>query len=627
MSNSARRYPLSIFASLLMLSCGDNAGTLDGPASQPARDAPDAPQRGPLATLFVGNSYIFVNDVTGHFRNLVGDAAATSGTVEVTTGGYRLAQHAADARTDGTALARWLRTGTPIETAFAALVLQEQSQIGGLPNRYAERGASIAAALELAILAKAKGVPVVLYATWGRRHGDPENELYYRSFVTMQNRLDTNYTGLAALLRSNAIDVRVAPVGVGFRTVYEDVARLGGDPTIDGTAFAQLFESDGSHPSVQGAYLAACIIAGTITQADVTGFIDEPALGSAISQRLRAVCQRALRDPRGDVPTVVYPRQKVHAAPGVNGFFGEQVAISADANQLLINGTEPAFLQRTDAGWLVVQTLASGRLGSAMSADGNWAMAGAPVQLYARNGAAWSPFLSLSSNGTSVALDATATHMIESSGQLGQIFARINNGWMAEAMFGPIATVALDAAGQRCAMGGKSAAPARIYARNGSQWSEEMATTLGASVVAIAGDGQTVLAAAPALDRIEFLRRTGTGWQLTQAVDLSDYSSHGAALALNTDGSWAAVGTPRDSSTITGVTSGSVQLYHLEDGVFRLRYLLVPDVASSQDVPLFGEAVAISGDGRVVVVGAPNRDVGEARYAGEASIFVLPSGP
>ena len=55
------------------------------------------------------------------------------------SGGYTLAQHARDAMTDGTPLSRWLRTGTREETSFDAVVLQEQSQTGGLPEGGADR--------------------------------------------------------------------------------------------------------------------------------------------------------------------------------------------------------------------------------------------------------------------------------------------------------------------------------------------------------------------------------------------------------------------------------------------------------------------------------------------------------
>ncbi len=250
-------------------------------------------------TLFIGNSYTYVNDLPGHYRSLVSALSPDVRVESVTAGGYRLTQHAADARMDGTPLARWLRTGTAAETAFDAVVLQEQSQIGGFPEGSPDRAASVAGASELAALATARGATVVLYLTWGYQHGDPTNAgIGYGTYTGMQDQLDTGYLALAARLRTEGSEVLVAPVGGGFRTVFEDVTLTGAEPLAAGSDFVALYEADGSHPSLRGAYLASCIMAGTITAADARGFVDEPTLGPALSSALREVCARALADPR-----------------------------------------------------------------------------------------------------------------------------------------------------------------------------------------------------------------------------------------------------------------------------------------------------------------------------------------
>jgi hypothetical protein len=258
-----------------------------------ARDAALGMQR----VLFVGNSYVYTNDVPRHYRALLAPGSQTVRTEMVAPGGYTLAQHATDAKTDGTPLAGFLRTGPTENNAFDAVVLQEQSQIGGF-QRGPEREASVAAAQELSQLGKSRGAQIILYNTWGRENGDP-SEPTYKTFVAMQDRLDEGYTNLGAFLRTKALPVSVAPVGAGFRIVFEDVTRAGKDPLTKGSDFDALYESDGSHPSVQGAYLAACILSGTVAKArsqpvDVQTFVDEPALGAPTSKRLRDVCARAL---------------------------------------------------------------------------------------------------------------------------------------------------------------------------------------------------------------------------------------------------------------------------------------------------------------------------------------------
>src|SRR5262245_37623804 len=99
----------------------EDAATVGEDAAPDAGAAPDHPtpdggegpsRRNDHDTLFIGNSYVYVNDVAGHYRTIVSALAPGTRVEEVAPGGYKLVQHAADARTDGTALARWLHTGT-----------------------------------------------------------------------------------------------------------------------------------------------------------------------------------------------------------------------------------------------------------------------------------------------------------------------------------------------------------------------------------------------------------------------------------------------------------------------------------------------------------------------------------
>lgn len=281
---------------------GDAPGELDAPFTDaPSSDAPlDTPPAGALAILFVGNSYVFVNDVPGRFRSLLTGRFEPLRIEQATAGGYTLAQHATDARADGTPLATFLRTGPAAENDFDFVVLQEQSQIGGFPDGYAERTASVAAARELAALATARGAEVVLYLTWGRARGDELNPGLFGTFTAMQDRLDAGYLAMADVLRADGAAVRVAPVGGAFRIVHEDVVLAGLDPLADGSEFLALYEPDGSHPSVRGAYLSGCVFAGTTTDVDVTTLPDAAKLGPEVSASLRGVCARALADPRWD---------------------------------------------------------------------------------------------------------------------------------------------------------------------------------------------------------------------------------------------------------------------------------------------------------------------------------------
>jgi hypothetical protein len=278
---------------------GADGGPLDvGAEAEHDGGAADAGAATALATLFVGNSYVFVNDVSGQYRALVEGRRAPLRVEAVTAGGYTLAQHAADAATDGTPLATFLRTGPAADNAFDFVVLQEQSQLGGFPETDPNRVASLAAARTLGGLVTGRGAEVVLYLTWGRARGDAGNPDLFPTFTAMQDRLDAGYRTMAEALRAEGASVRIAPVGGAFRLVHEATVEAGLDPLASGSDFLALYDPDGSHPSLRGAYLAACVFAGTTTDLDVTALPDEPTLGAEVSAALRVTCADALVDPR-----------------------------------------------------------------------------------------------------------------------------------------------------------------------------------------------------------------------------------------------------------------------------------------------------------------------------------------
>jgi len=161
-------------------------------------------------------------------------------------GGRRLAQHAADLEV----------ASSPVAMAFGQrwdrVFLQDQSQIPGFPEGSADRIASDAAAQPLARAALDAGARVVFYQTWGRRDGDERNPGLYPDFPTMQDRLTAGYERLASLAAMSGAEVSIGEVGEAFRRVHD---------AGDRDHFEALYDADGSHPSVQGTYLAALVLA------------------------------------------------------------------------------------------------------------------------------------------------------------------------------------------------------------------------------------------------------------------------------------------------------------------------------------------------------------------------------
>jgi hypothetical protein len=662
MKNKPAPHGFLFVALAFLLACVPSVQPSDAGATDAGleRDAGSdaAPDSGvPHRVLFVGNSFTAVNDVPGHYRTLVSSLLPTVSVEAVTPGGYTWAQHWQDAQTDGTALARWLRTGSPEDRAFTAVVLQEQSQLGGFPIESPDRAASVEGATGLAGLARGDGASVVLYLTWGYEHGDPSNAaLDYETYAGMQRRLDEGYVSLAAKLSEQLGDVRLAPVGGGFRIVFEDSGAAGQDPAAAGSDFDALYESDGVHPSVQGAYLAACIIAGTITSADVRQLPDEPTLGAGVSARLRDVAARALADPRWHVPRIVRPQAElrpdppepcdaggwkcVHAAPEL----GRSVALSADATRALIQG---GVFERTDGGWVKESVLPStDAYDWALSADGARALATSfnSASVYQRGGAGWTEEATLTIDGgpgclvsgwirSVLAADGNRVVLggAVCSGDAGtllmpRVLVRTDGGWAEEAQLPVTQVVALDAAGTRALASSDDGGVARVFTRSGSVWAEEatlvptVATYLTGSGLALSADGSRALAKSPTVTMYD---RVGTSWATQRVIPTMGWSfglpsGFDAAYAMSADGRRVAVGMPDDSSVITGSASGTVTVFDLDDRGYRPQFFLAPLDAGAGDA--FGASVAMSSDGRTVLVGAP----GVGRYDGAVYTFALP---
>jgi hypothetical protein len=547
---------------VLVAACGGGASAIDarpdvndGAVDGPADDA--APVAGRL--LFVGNSYVYTHDVPGQVRALVG---AT--TEQVTPGGYTLAQHAEDAATPGTALAGWLGDDGP---RWDAVILQEQSQLGGYPlglNYLDDRLASLDAALALGQRAAARGATVILYQTWGRAHGDPTEPMLYGTYTSMQTHLDAGYERMAELLRARGVAVRLAPVGAAFRHVHDGVVAAGGEPTAADSPFLALYDPDGSHPSPRGAYLAACVLAATATGADPRGFADAPALGPTVSASLRASCAAATADARWRGFTHAVEEAPAYVAPR-----GEQavwtrydVATSDDGARVLIAPSrgEARVLRRDGEAWSTEAVLplpATAAIRAlTLSADGAVALLGAPetgvVYAFARDATGWHAEGELTATdaaglGRSVALSADgATALVAADGRV-HGFTRGGGGWSPSGTLAvERAVVALDGTGARAAIADDTRRA--IWRRDGATWREE-ATLMGGGARAVAidraGARAVALGSSGASATVSTARRDADGWHDDGDLPaVPDASSTSPSLALAADGTRVVIATP-----------------------------------------------------------------------------------
>jgi hypothetical protein len=190
--------------------------------------------------LFIGNSYTSVNDLPTTFGNVAWAGGHRVETGALDPGGNTLAEHVSASATATTLKSQ----------KWNVVVLQEQSQIPAeVDSRVSEM---YPAATTLVGMVRDRGAEPLFYLTFAHEAGWPEEGL--PDYASMQAAIDAGYLGIAGQL-----DVPVAPVGDAWQTVVNDQASPG------------LWQSDGSHPTTNGTYLAACVFCASIFDASPVG--------------------------------------------------------------------------------------------------------------------------------------------------------------------------------------------------------------------------------------------------------------------------------------------------------------------------------------------------------------------
>ena len=224
----------------------------------------------PKRILFVGNSYLYYNDsVHNHVRRI----AEENGPYEAgeyqyksaTIGGARLSHHNLDSLLEPGRLG--------IEEPFDLVILQGGS---AEPLGDANRKAFAAKATELADKIRAVDAEVALYMTHAYVEPHPRYD------PAMIDTIETTY-----ISAGQAIDALVIPVGLAFERAYALRPNIVLHKTFDG-----------SHPSMLGTYLAACVVHAAIYQRPAAD-IDYDyfgAVGADDARFLRQVADETVRE-------------------------------------------------------------------------------------------------------------------------------------------------------------------------------------------------------------------------------------------------------------------------------------------------------------------------------------------
>lgn len=222
-----------------------------------------------LRTLFIGNSYTAVNNLP----QLITELAATQGDVLIfqsnTPGGQTFQMHANNA----------LNYQLMQTQNWDYVVLQGQSQEPSFPTAQVNTQ-TLPYALQLSdsVNSIIPCAQVNFFMTWGRQNGDPQWDSI-STFDGMNARLRAAYLRFA-----DSANAGVSPVGVAWKYVRDNY------PTIN------LYQQDGSHPSMEGSYLAACVFYSSLFQKSCVGSSYNPGIAQADAVILQEVASAIVLD-------------------------------------------------------------------------------------------------------------------------------------------------------------------------------------------------------------------------------------------------------------------------------------------------------------------------------------------
>ncbi len=195
--------------------------------------------------LFIGNSYIYVNDLPAL---LAATAQSTGDSVIYDNnciGGYTLQLHSTNATT-----LQKINQGD-----FDFVVLQEQSQLPSFPISQVQSSVyPYATTLDSLINVANPCTETVFYMTWGRKNGDASNCPNWPPVCT--------YSGMDSLLRLRYMQMAdnnyaiISPVGAVWRNIRNNYPNI------------ELYNADESHPSLAGSYAAACTFYSVLFRKD-----------------------------------------------------------------------------------------------------------------------------------------------------------------------------------------------------------------------------------------------------------------------------------------------------------------------------------------------------------------------
>jgi len=209
----------------------------------------DSPER---SILFLGNSYTHYYQMPQLFEGLAESAGCKVHVEYVAPGGSRLKRHAAP----GDSLAK---IG---ERSWDLVVLQNFSQLPSQPlDKVVSNTLPHVSTLVRAIRHNNPSTEILYYVTWGRRDGDKRYCASNPLVCTFAGHGEALHRGYS--LYQQRLGGTLADVGSSFLQVKRDRRAP--------FTHRELYDGDGSHPSLKGSYLAASVFFATVFHASPEG--------------------------------------------------------------------------------------------------------------------------------------------------------------------------------------------------------------------------------------------------------------------------------------------------------------------------------------------------------------------
>jgi hypothetical protein len=221
--------------------------------------------------LFIGNSYTYVNDLPTTFMNLARAGGHKTEVGMSAQGGWMLADHVKSSDTISMISSK----------KWSFVVLQEQSEV---PSIQSSRTQEMYPAARVLVddVRQAGAVPIFLI-TWAYRDGLPANGM--PNYESMQAQIDNGY-----LITAQALSSPVAPVGVAWFHVRNQYPQI------------NLWQDDGSHPTPEGTYLAACVFYADIFRQSPEGLSYQANLPTDTAQELQKAAADTLFNGQWGIP-------------------------------------------------------------------------------------------------------------------------------------------------------------------------------------------------------------------------------------------------------------------------------------------------------------------------------------